>query len=66
LDAPAIGSLHLASRADALPGLDKARTDSKVSDWIVRVLLPRDVRIAERNGVALGFIALHAVWIDQR
>jgi GNAT superfamily N-acetyltransferase len=65
-DAQAIGSLYLASRDDALPGLHNAHTDDEVRGWIARVLLPRDdVWIAERDGTALGFIALHDGWVEQ-
>jgi GNAT superfamily N-acetyltransferase len=65
-DAPAIGGLYLASRGDALPGLRKAHTDDEVRGWIAHVLLPRDkVWIAERDGTMLGFIALHAGWVEQ-
>ena len=65
-DAQAIGSLYLASRDDALPGLHNAHTDDEVRGWIARVLLPRDdVWIAERDGTMLGFIALHDGWVEQ-
>jgi len=48
------------------PRLDQARTGSEVRDRIARGLLPRNARVAEHNGVALGFIAPQAVRIDQR
>jgi GNAT superfamily N-acetyltransferase len=65
-DAQAIGSLYLASRDDALPGLHNAHTDDEIRGWIARVLLPRDdVWIAERDGTMLGFIALHEIWVEQ-
>ena len=65
-DAPAIGSLYLASRADALPGLHNAHTDDEVRAWIAQVLSARaKVWIAERDGTMLGFIALHDGWVEQ-
>jgi GNAT superfamily N-acetyltransferase len=65
-DAPTIARVYLASRADALPGLRKAHTDAEVRDWIARVLLPRDiVWVAEFAGAILGFIAIHAGWVEQ-
>jgi hypothetical protein len=64
--APAISSLYLASRDDALPDVHEAHMDDEVRGWIARLLLPRDkVWIAERDGTMLGFIALNATWVEQ-
>lgn len=65
-DAAVIADIDRAARDAALPSVHWAHTPEQVRGWIEAVLLPRgDVWLAERNGAALGYMALHENWVEQ-
>lgn len=65
-DAGDIADIDLAARAAALPTVRWAHPPHEVRAWIAGVLLPRGgVWLAERAGIALGYMALHQDWVEQ-
>jgi GNAT superfamily N-acetyltransferase len=65
-DAATIADIDRAARDAALPSVRWAHTPDQVRGWIEAVLLPRGgVWLAEREGAALGYMALHADWVEQ-
>ena len=65
-DATEIAKLYLASRADALPHLRRAHTDSEVYAWISEVVLERrDTWVARLKGDIVGFMVLVGDELDQ-
>jgi GNAT superfamily N-acetyltransferase len=65
-DAAAVADIDRAARDAALPTVRWAHTPDEVRRWIAETLLPRGgVWLAEREGEALGYMALHRGWVDQ-
>jgi GNAT superfamily N-acetyltransferase len=58
-DAPAVATLHLAARRNAMPYLPELRSDDEVRVWTRETLLPKaEVWIAEIAGEPVGYLAL--------
>jgi GNAT superfamily N-acetyltransferase len=58
-DAPAIATLHLAARRQAMPYLPELHSDAEVHAWIRGTLLPgAEVWLATIAGQAVGYLAL--------
>ncbi len=64
-DAAVVTELFLQARAAAMPWLRRVRSD-RSTRWVFDrvVLVEQEVWVAEREGVVVGFGALHDGWIE--
>lgn len=64
-DAPALGTLHILAMR-TLTFLPQLHTVDEAMDWMGAEVLPRhNVRVADIDGVAAGYIATRDDWIQQ-
>src|SRR5579871_5305468 len=65
-DAITLADIHIAARATAMPWLRVVHSAEETRWWMTQVVVPRlEVRVADRDGGALGFIALQDEWLEQ-
>ncbi len=65
-DSIVLAEIHIAARATAMPWLRVVHSAEETRWWMTQVVLPRlEVWVAERDGAALGFLALQDEWIEQ-
>ncbi len=62
-DAPAITEVFLAAR-QAMTYLPVIHTDDQTARFIAGVVDSGHVQVAERDGVIIGFAAVHGSWLD--
>lgn len=65
-DAAALAQVHRASRAAAMPWLPVLHDAAGTEEWFARVVLVEQrVVVAEEDGRAVAFSALHDGWLEQ-
>ncbi|MCC6719924.1 MAG: GNAT family N-acetyltransferase, partial [Acetobacteraceae bacterium] len=65
-DAAVVTEISTASRHAAMPTVRWAHTAEEDRAWVANVLLVQEeVWLAEADGVAAGFVALHEDWVSQ-
>jgi putative acetyltransferase len=65
-DAAVLASIHMRSRAAAMPWLRVVHDEAETTGWMEHeVLAHQHVIVAERNGDVVGFAALHGNWLEQ-
>jgi GNAT superfamily N-acetyltransferase len=65
-DAALLAQIHIQARAAAMPWLAVLHTRDETEAWMANVVVPgQDVRIAMRDNIAVGFIALTPAWVEQ-
>jgi GNAT superfamily N-acetyltransferase len=64
-DASALASIHLRSRAAAMPWLPVLHDEAETRGWMAGVLRGQRVLVAERSGRPVGFAAVDGEWLEQ-
>lgn len=65
-DAAVLASVHMRSRAAAMPWLAVVHDEAETREWMEReVLAHQHVVVAERHRHVVGFAALHDEWLEQ-
>ncbi len=65
-DAITLAEIHIVSRATAMPWLRVVHSAEETRWWMAQVVVPRlEVWVADRDGVAVGFLALQDEWVEQ-
>ncbi len=65
-DAAVLASIHMRSRAAAMPWLAVVHDEAETRRWMAGEVLPHQlVLVAERAGRAIGFATLHDDWLEQ-
>jgi ribosomal protein S18 acetylase RimI-like enzyme len=64
-DVPALARLHVAARQAAVPQMPPSvHTAAETHAWLSRQLGEREIWVAERAGVILGYLSLDQGWLD--
>jgi GNAT superfamily N-acetyltransferase len=65
-DAAVLASIHVRSRTTAMPWIALVHDEAETRDWMEHhVLAHQHVLVAERDGVVVGFAAVHDDWLEQ-
>ena len=65
-DAITLADIHIVSRATAMPWLRVVHSAEQTRWWMTQVVVPRlEVWVADRDGAAVGFLALQDEWVEQ-
>jgi ribosomal protein S18 acetylase RimI-like enzyme len=64
-DAPELADLHVAARQAAVPEMPPTvHTAAETHAWLARQVGEREIWLAERDGVVVGYLALDDRWLD--